>query len=101
MRVLLQLLVQAFPGRTLKFNNIPDLKFSANLLILGAISSCPFLYSVTIVKLNQRQFNHHNSHRTFTDNRVIFGISDLVWYLLLLNLSLLLIGHSLFAPHSH
>ncbi|XP_063675569.1 uncharacterized protein LOC134812232 isoform X2 [Bolinopsis microptera] len=40
-------------------------------------------------------------NRTFTDNRVILGISDLVWYLLLLNISLLLIGHSLFAVHDH
>ncbi|KAL5265954.1 hypothetical protein ACHWQZ_G006559 [Mnemiopsis leidyi] len=38
-------------------------------------------------------------NRMFTDNRVIFGISDLVWYLLLLNISLLVIGHSLFAVH--
>lgn len=36
-------------------------------------------------------------NRTFTDNRVIFGISDLVWYLLLLNVSLLLLGHSFFS----
>eukprot|EP00116_Pleurobrachia_bachei_P002362 sb/3462624/ len=41
-------------------------------------------------------------NRTFTDKRVILGINDLVWYLLLLNVALLLIGHSFFSPgHNH